>query len=52
MIRKDKHGDKTSWKERDGKLRMQLLPFSYLEKEAVETLKYNKLRSALHESSK
>lgn len=43
IIRKDKEGKVIPWKRKDARLRFQMIPISYIEKEGVESLKWQTL---------
>lgn len=43
IIRKTKDGKPVEWKEEEARLRMQMLPISYIERESVTTKDVNKL---------
>ncbi len=47
VIRKNKAGYTIEWNPKKGRLRTQLLPYSYLEKETFATLKFNEMRCSL-----
>ena len=48
IVRKDKEGKVIGWRPEYGRIRTQLLPYSYLEKEAFATMKFNEKRSDLN----
>ncbi|XID96172.1 hypothetical protein ACF3MZ_19775 [Paenibacillaceae bacterium WGS1546] len=51
-IRKNKDGDALKWKPTDARMRSQLLPVSYLERETYATNDFEEKRRVLNENKK
>jgi len=47
LIRKQENGEKYEWKTESAKLRIQMLPCSYIERETVATSRFNTLRKEI-----